>query len=169
MVVYYRRQTGIRIHISYSSRHWYCGSCYLTEGVSALYGESYTSSNICRPIYNHHSCADRYVFIKFGIRRAGWWRLEFRRSPETVCSESALSVASSVVYVHLFAQRVHKERSFMTLCANIWYICVFSFVPSENLQCGILSYFFSWVMGIFDFLLGTSSQLDLIYLLLIKK
>lgn len=61
--------------------------------------------------------ADRYVFIKFGIRRAGWQRLEFRRSLETVCSESALSVAVSVVYVHLFARRVHKERSFIILCA----------------------------------------------------
>lgn len=98
------------------------------ERVPALYGESSTSSNICRPTHSHqHSCTDRYVFIKFGIRRAGWRRLEFRRSLETVCSESALSVAVSVVYVHLFARWVHKERPFIILCAIYVSRCIHTY------------------------------------------
>lgn len=53
--VHYGRRSAVRVHISYSSRPGYRGSCYLTAGgrwVSPLY--SSTSSNICAATRDHH-------------------------------------------------------------------------------------------------------------------
>jgi len=76
------------------------------------------------PLYSQSpplACAGqvRYVFIKFGIRRAGWWRLEFHRFPETVCSESSLSVRSCTCVCSL-GEYIKNTRSWH----SAYFVCV---------------------------------------------